>query len=68
MSSPKRINTPHGPGINLDWPAGGSKHFQIKTFSDTNDPGEMQTQHVVVTPVLLDSGEVRFYSDEALQQ
>jgi hypothetical protein len=63
MSNSKKINTPDGPGIRLEWPAGSSKYFRERRGTSFDD----ETSHnVTVTPVLLDSGEVRFYAEHAL--
>lgn len=58
----KRVNTPDGAGVRLEWPAGSSRHFRELRGNGL----EQTTHHVSVTPVLLDSGEVRFYSDEVV--
>lgn len=62
MSDSSKINTPDGPGTRLDWPAGTSKYFKERR----GDGWEQTSEPVEVTPVLLDTGEVRFYSDRAL--
>lgn len=54
-----RVNTPDGTGTRLQWPTNG-KNFRLQTFS-----GEI-VGNVGVTPVLLESGEVRFYDERAL--
>lgn len=51
------ITTPDGQtGITLQWPAGSSMHFKV-----LHGDGQ-QADHIPVVPVLLPSGEVRFYS------
>ncbi|WP_316288721.1 hypothetical protein ABRP09_00420 (plasmid) [Clavibacter michiganensis] len=63
MSSPKRVNTPAGPATELKWPVDGSKQFNQRMDNPMrSEAGDV----VVVTPVLLDSGEVRFYRDDVL--
>lgn len=53
------ITTPDGQtGITLQWPAGSSKHFKILRGNGDD------VEHVAVIPVLLPSGEVRFYSEQ----
>ncbi len=55
-----QVNTPDGVGTPLQWPANSSKHFRVLRGN-----GEI-VDHVGVTPVLLESGEVRFYAEDAL--
>ena len=63
MSDSKKINTPDGPGVRLEWPAGSSKYFRERRGTSFED----ETSHTIaVVPVLLDSGEVRFYAEQAL--
>ena len=63
MSDTQKINTPDGPGVRLEWPSGSSKYFRERHspsfMGETSNP-------IAVTPVLLDSGEVRFYTEHAL--
>ncbi len=63
MSESKKINTPDGPGILLEWPSGSSKHFREIRGAGL---GDQSTHHVAVRPVLLDTGEVRFYAEGSL--
>ncbi|KQR86509.1 hypothetical protein [Microbacterium sp. Leaf179] len=53
------VNTPHGVGTRLQWPASG-KNFRLQTFA-----GDI-VGTVGVTPVLFETGEVRFYSESTL--
>jgi len=63
MDNPKRVNTPDGHATELIWPASGSGQFSERIVN----PLVRQRGIIVnVTPVLLDSGEVRFYSDSEL--
>ncbi|MDO4101244.1 hypothetical protein KN200_15795 (plasmid) [Clavibacter michiganensis subsp. michiganensis] len=65
MSNPKRVDTPAGPATELLWPAGDSGQFRERIINSlARQPGAT----VNVTPVLLDSGEVRFYPDGVLTE
>ncbi|GAB7304897.1 hypothetical protein MAFF212519_27800 [Clavibacter michiganensis] len=53
-----------GPAIELKWPEDA-----MKQFSEWHGDGyAVTTEPVVVTPVLLDSGEVRFYRRDVLEE
>ncbi|HDY5681480.1 TPA: hypothetical protein RPJ64_002792 [Staphylococcus aureus] len=62
MSESTKITTPDGRGIRLSWPAGASSYFREERFDGFESVGE----NVKVTPVLLDTGEVRLYAEYAL--
>jgi len=65
MSDAKKVSTPDGPGVQLEWPVGASKQFRERIGVSGF---ELLTGDTVnVTPVLLDSGEVRFYAEHALK-
>lgn len=63
MTESTKIHTPDGPGIRLEWPSGASKYFRERRGSDFMTE---ESHPVGVVPVLLDSGEVRFYSEQVL--
>ncbi|WP_440657190.1 hypothetical protein ACAD35_02977 (plasmid) [Clavibacter nebraskensis] len=58
MSNPKRVNTPAGLATELIWPNGGAEQFSERII---NPLAKLRGNTVNVTPVLLDSGEIRFY-------
>jgi hypothetical protein len=65
MNTPKMVNTPDGPGTELIWPAGASGQFRVRIV---NSLAAVPGVPVNVTPVLLDSGEVRFYTSDKLTE
>jgi hypothetical protein len=61
MDEPRRVTTPDGDtGTVMQWPSGVSQHFRILRGN-----GE-HVDYKTVTPVLLESGEVRFYDGGVL--
>jgi hypothetical protein len=63
MSDSEKITTPAGPAVRLMWPSGGGHNF---TEISGTGFDQVTDNRVNVTPVLLDTGEVRFYSEDAL--
>lgn len=59
MDKAHRATTPDGlTGTVLHWPT--SQYFRILRNNGAD------VEHVAVTPILLDSGEVRFFSQDAV--
>lgn len=63
MAQPNKINTPDGPGVRLEWPYGSSKQFRERRGTSFEEESA-HTRNVI--PVLLDTGEVKFYEDVVL--
>jgi len=64
MTNPRKFDTPAGPATELQWPAGGGQHFRELRGNGL----DQSSHHVTVKPLLLDSGEVRFYREDMLEE